>query len=211
MIAEIHMMVQQSEEWDALKVGRLSGSKAQEIGNHSKGLNTLTTALVMNIYQGKKSDDDFCGYEMQRGNRLEPIGKTAYEMENEVVIQEIGCGTIGMFIACSPDGLIGKDGGIELKARNDKIHWNLVMGDENLDSKTIWQCNFNMYVFDCKWWDFCSYNPHFKEKSLFVQRIFRDEEKIRELEKGIEIGIEQIKTKIDKARLRGLHIPERWL
>lgn len=89
------------------------------------------------------------------------------------------------FIGCSPDGLVGADGGIESKCPfNEAVHvqtWLEGMPDEH-----IAQVQGCMFVTDRKWWDFLSFDPRQDEPyRLYIQRIHRDEAYIAELRKQL--------------------------
>lgn len=181
-------ITQGSDEWFDIKKGKMSASHATAIGNAGKGLLTYTMNVVLDIIVER---DNYISKDMERGNELEPIARQVYEYENDVIVEQVGFIEYNKFVGCSPDGLIGDDGGLEIKARNNEKHLSLLVG-ESVDSSTIWQMNMSMLVSDRKWWDFVSYNPNFKQ-SLFQKRFYRDEKKINALLNGFEIGEKLIK------------------
>jgi hypothetical protein len=192
----IYTMQQGSEEWFEIRKGRLTASHATAIGNVGKGLETYVRDIVENMIQSKEY---YTNKDIERGNELEPIARQVYEFENNVFVKQVGFITHGDYAGCSPDGLIENDGGLELKARNNKIHLGLLLGDK-VDSSTIWQMNFNMLVTGRKWWDFGSYNPNFK-KSLIVQRFYPDEKKQVSLKAGIIKGMELLKELLNNTNI----------
>lgn len=188
----VYNFEQGTPEWDAVRLGKLTGSHGQEIGNAGKGLDTYAKKVILKMIDPLAVS--FSNAIMDRGNEEEPLARKAYEFERGVEITEVGfieseltdlaasdrCG-------CSPDGLIVTDGMCEIKARNNAIHFDLLRTD-NIDSKTVWQMQMNMLVSGRQWCDFVSYNRNFKEDSLYVRRIVRDEEKIKKLIFGISKG-----------------------
>ena len=181
-------LIQQSDEWFEVKKGKMSASHATAIGNCGKGLETYCRQIVKDMIVPRQF---YTNKDIERGNELEPIARTTYEFETGSPVKQIGFITYNDFVGCSPDGLVGEDGGLELKARNDDIHFGLLLGD-SVDSSAIWQMNMNMLITGRKWWDFGSYNPNFK-KSLFTKRFYPDEQKFTALLKGFSIGEELIK------------------
>jgi hypothetical protein len=144
--------------------------------------------------------ENYVSADMQRGNDLEPIARSVYEFENDVIVNEVGFITYNSFVGYSPDGLIGLDGLLELKARNDKIHLGLLLGD-SVDSGTIWQMNMGMLVSGRKWCDFGSYNPNFK-RSLFTQRFYPDPKKFEKLSHGFQVGTNLLKQLMENENIK---------
>ena len=196
-------IIQQTPEWFAIKAGKMSASHATAIGNNGKGLETYCRQIVRDMICEKVS---YTNKDMERGNELEPIGRITYEFENNCTVKQVGFITYSELVGCSPDGLIdnfafiGDDGGLELKARNDDIHFGLLLGDP-VDSSTVWQMNMGMLITGRKWWDFGSYNPNFKQ-SLFVKRFYPDEAKFAALLKGFEIGEKMIKQLLEMPNIK---------
>lgn len=190
---KIHNVIQGSEEWHKLRLGKLTGSKATAIGNNGKGLKTY----VDDIIEALCSDSEFyTSDDMERGNKLEPIARLKYEFETGYTVQEVGFVEYSDFCGISPDGLIkGMKKGLEIKARNHKKHIALLRTGK-VDSNTIWQMNMNMLVTGYDSWDFVSYNKDCK-KSIFIKTFNRDKEKIDKLILGIEAGTKMIKEALN--------------
>jgi len=161
----------------------MTASHATAIGNYGKGLQTYCREIIQNMIHEKPN---YVNADMERGNELEPIARSVYEFENDVIVKEVGFIEYSKYIGYSPDGLINDDGLLELKARNDKIHLGLLLGD-SVDSGTIWQMQMGMLVSGRKWCDFGSYNPNFK-RSLFTQRFYPDPKKFEKLLHGFQVG-----------------------
>ena len=190
-------IIQQSPEWFEIKKGKMSASHATAIGNCGKGLETYARQIVKDLIIERQN---FTNKDMERGNELEPIARITYEFENSVTVKQIGFITYSDYVGVSPDGLINDDGGLELKARNDDIHFGLLLGDP-VDSSTIWQMNMAMLITGRKWWDFGSYNPNFKQ-SLFVKRFYPDHAKFEALMKGFYIGELLIKKLLENPNIQ---------
>lgn len=200
-------IVQGTEEWHAIRKGKMTASHATAIGNSGKGLETYCRKVVREMIF--LDPNPYINAAIERGNELEPIARQTYCFETGLKLIEVGfvdydeveeidvngVKTNVVYAGCSPDALIDEDeegaGGLELKARNDDIHFGLLLGDD-IDSSTVWQMNMNMLVTNRNWWDFGSYNPNFKQ-ALFVKRFYRDEIKIQKLILGISQGQRLIK------------------
>lgn len=188
---------QGTEEWFKIRKLKLSGSGATAIGSNGAGLKTLVKTLMLDCILPDR--DKFTGSkDTERGQELEPIAKMKYEFEYGSTIIDVGFVERCKFSGYSPDSLVEVDkrlnegkGLLEIKARNDEKHLNLLI-TEKVDSSTIWQMNHGMLVTEREWCDFISYNPNFKQ-SLFVKRFYKDEEKQTKLLTGLDAGIKMIK------------------
>lgn len=189
---QIKNFEQGTPEWFACRVGKMTASHAQAIGNVGKGLDTYIHEMMSELYSsGEKKQ--FSTKDTERGNELEPIARQIYEFERGVTVQQVGFMEMNEFVGASPDGLVDEDGGTEIKSPDDKEYLQYLLYKEDaIDSKYLWQCQMNLLISGRKWWDLIIYNPNFK-KSMLVFRIVPDKEKFEALEKGFVKGIEMIK------------------
>jgi len=189
-------IIQGTPEWHEIRKCKMTASHATAIGNQGKGLVTYIRSIVQNMIN---KEEHYTNKDMDRGNELEPIARQVYEFETNSIIKEVGFITYNDYVGCSPDALIDNNGGLELKARNDRIHLGLLLGDK-VDSGTIWQMNMNMFVTGREWWDFGSYNPNFK-KSLIIQRFFPDPIKQTKLSEGLILGENMLKELLNNTNI----------
>lgn len=193
---EIINCQQGTPEWFEARKGLMTASNAQAIGNNGKGLETYVTTLMAEYYSDNGSEN-YTNGDMDRGNELEPIARSVYELQTNSVVTQVGFVRYSEVVGASPDGLVGKDGGLELKALNNLNHFKFLISGE-IDSKYLWQVQMNLLVTGRKWWDLASYNPHFKD-ALIIKRIEPDAKMHEKLLSGFEKGenlINQIKAKL---------------
>lgn len=196
----IYDVIQGTEEWLALRRGKMTASHAQAIAAAGKGLDTYTSEIAAELYTGK-GKKIYKNAAMQNGNDTEHLVRIAYEMYTGESVYEIGFAQYNEYVGCSPDGLVGGDGGVEIKSRDSDedsyslTHLKLLLGEEDFESCYVWQCHMNMLVLNRQWWDLISYDPSFKDKSLFIRRIYRDESKDSKLLNGFEVGEKMITEK----------------
>lgn len=200
MSLEIFNMEQGTEEWFEVRKGVLTASNATAIGNIGAGLKTYVKSLVLDMVIEEK-EEGYVGPDIERGNELEPIARLKYSYENDVEVKEVGFIRVNGAYGCSPDGLVGDDGGIEIKARNNPKHLAHLLGDK-VDSATHWQIQMSLLVTGRKWWDFISYNPNFKN-SLHVERVYPDPKKFEKLMEGIKVGSEMVQSCIEELKKKG--------
>ena len=210
----IHNVVQGTDEWLKLREGKFTASKGQAVAANGAGLKTLVMEKILESLG--VAEEGYSNELMDRGNRLEPAARTAYEFETGRRITEVGFVTNPMIPGGggSPDGLhyIGDEieRGIEIKARNSRIHFEL-LSTGKIDTKTVWQMQYNMLLLDAKRWDFVSYNPAFRQ-SLFIKTIEASDKHFESLKLGLEAGRKLLATaKMSAAYKKELALKERFM
>lgn len=109
---------------------------------------------------------------MRFGTATEPEARRWYEFKNDVDVRQVGlCLTDDGRFGGSPDGLVGEDGGLELKVPELKTHLGYVL-DGGLPDDYKPQVHGHLAITGRKWWDFCSYNPD--APSQLVVRVVPD-------------------------------------
>ena len=183
--------------WWKIKHLSLSGSNATAIANCGKGLNTLVNNMIrdnpqelFNRSQTPLNDDT------ERGKNLEGEAIKEYEKATKTRTRKVGFIKYNNNVGCSPDFLVGKDGGGEVKCRNLEKH-NKIVATNKISSSTMWQIQMCLLVSGRDWWDFVAYNM-LADKQLVVIRVYPNQDKFNKLLRGIEIGINLIKSKINK-------------
>jgi predicted phage-related endonuclease len=134
---------------------------------------------------------------MARGVELEPEARFRYEMETGNLVRQVGFLMHDTLQAgASPDGLVGENGGLEIKCPSPATHVEYLR-DGNLPSKYIQQVQGCLWISGRDWWDFMSYHP--KMEPLIV-RVFRDEEFIKALECAVIDAVKVIELLTIKFR-----------
>jgi len=174
-------MVQQTEEWYAAKLGMFSGSSFHVfLGNSATKTDKLWELIAERRYQDSDKEDMGSFY-TERGNILEPEARRMYSAVYETEVKEVGLVEdreyFPGYVVCSPDGLVGDDGIIEIKCLVAKYMTQYTEGkhanDFYIEPKYRTQVQFNLLVTQRKWCDFIYYHPRV---GLRVQRIERDPE-----------------------------------
>lgn len=132
---------------------------------------------------------------MERGTALESAARSWYCVYHGAEVREVGfclsgCGRFG----CSPDGLIGEDGGLEIKCPlpQTQVSW-LLSGDLPADYRA--QVHGSLIVTGRQWWDFVSYCPGLPE---LVIRVEPDDytEKLREALEGFHARYKELENQV---------------
>jgi hypothetical protein len=131
------------------------------------------------------AEDHYVSKEMKFGTEQEPFARTAYEIVTENIVDQVGFIFHPRldFAGASPDGLIGEDGGLELKCPKTTTHLAYMIAGtvpKEYQDQMLW----NMACAEREWWDFASYDPRMPEKlRIFIVRMPRDEARIDEIER----------------------------
>ena len=192
---QIHLMPQKSPEWFAVRKLKLTASHAQEIAACGKGLDTYVNNIVADAI-AQKEDEKYSNFDMERGKDMEDEARTIYELETGNEVKEVGFIELNESVGISPDGIVGDDGGVEIKRHDNNVFTKLVCSGD-IDSKYEWQIYMSLFVTGRKWWDYVAYNPNYR-RSIYIKRIYPDTEKFAKLQKGIEIGILKTKEHFEK-------------
>ena len=132
---------------------------------------------------------------MARGTMLEPQAREAYELHAGINVQEVGfCLHDTLNAGCSPDGLIGEDGGLEIKCPAPATHVEYLRGDK-LPSRYYQQVMGCLWITGRDWWDFMSYHPTMKP---LIVRVERDEKYIKALEWHVSSAVILIQENVQK-------------
>jgi len=158
-------------------------------GDTARGLiNTLVAERVTG-----ETEESFMNRDMERGILYESTIRDRYAEVHGVEVQEIGFAVRtfpgGARLGASPDGLVGEDGGIEIKAPRAKGHVVTVTSDE-VPANYMPQIQACLLVTGRAWWDYVQAAAG----RLYVKRVLPDpawHEAITEAVVAAERAIEQ--------------------
>lgn len=181
-------IIQGSAEWFAVRLGKVTASRVSDViaktksGWGSSRANYMAQ-LIAERLTGVPAES-YTNAAMQWGVDHEQEARSAYEFRTDSDVTEIGFvhhPKIAMSGA-SPDGLVGKDGLVEIKCPNTASHIDTLLV-QSIPEKYITQMQWQMACTDRLWCDFVSYDPRMPESMrFFIRRIERDDERIKELE-----------------------------
>jgi len=106
------------------------------------------------------STDHPMSRDMANGVNMEPEARRWYAMEADVDVRQVGfCLTADGRFGCSPDGLIGDDGGLELKCPSLKTQVKYLLDNDALLFDYRAQVHGSLIVTGRDWWELVSYAP----------------------------------------------------
>ena len=136
---------QQTPEWFQARKGKMTASHADCIGANGKGLESYIIQIMSETFS-RADKEIFSNEHTERGNELEATARNLYEFETAQDVTEVGFIIFNDYVGCSPDGLVGQEGLIEIKCHSDPKFIKLLL-DGEIESKYIWQMQMQMQIF----------------------------------------------------------------
>ena len=181
--------LQGSPEWFTARCGLCTASRFADVlaairSGEAATRRNYRAELVCERLTGVPAEH-FQSAEMRFGTEMEPYARIAYESATGNVVHQCGFLKHPQLLAgASPDGLVGMDGGLEIKVPNTATHLDALL--KGMDRGHLAQIQGGMWITGRKWWDFVSYDPRMPERfQLYVQRVERDETYIENLEREV--------------------------
>jgi hypothetical protein len=135
--------------------------------------------------------EGFSNAVMQRGSEIEPYAREYYELLNDCPARQVGFVERNEDIGASPDSLVGEDGLLEIKCPLPTTHIRTLI-DDNVPAEHKPQIQGQLWVCERQWCDFVSYDPRVRQKPYFCERVYRDEDYIKELHIKIQMFIDEM-------------------
>ena len=191
-------MKQGSEAWIQARLGRATASRIADVmaktkSGYSASRENYMVQLALERITGVQADS-YQSAEMRWGNDYEAAARAAYEVRIGALVEEVGSiphPRIDMSSA-SPDGLVFADGLVQFKCPNSATHLH-TMRKKKPEGGYVIQMMWEMACTGRAWCDYASFDPRMPDGlQLFVIRVPRDDERIAELEREVELFLEQV-------------------
>ena len=202
-------MEQRTEEWFNIRLGRVTASRVHDVLATTKtGYSTSRKNYMMELMverMTKAKQESYTNSYMQHGIDNEPIARAAYENVISGLVHEVGFvmhPAIPMF-GCSPDGLVEKDGLVEIKCPNTAQHVDTIL--YGFPARYQSQVQAQMACTERLWCDFVSYDPRMPKHMRMVRiRVKRDNQYIEDMENSIEgflTELDELVYTIERAKI----------
>jgi putative phage-type endonuclease len=179
---------QGTQEWHQLRLGKVTASRISDVlakikSGESASRRNYKMELVVERLTGLKTES-YTSPAMQHGIDNEGIARSTYEIQNNVLVDQVA------FInhyniknaGCSPDGLVGDLGMVEIKCMTTANHVDAILNNTP-PSQYIAQCQFQMACAGKMWNDLTLFDPRLPDiLQLKVFRIERDDTFIKLME-----------------------------
>jgi putative phage-type endonuclease len=198
----IEMMDQGSESWFQVRIGKVTASRVADVIaktkiGYSATRDNYMAQLVCERLTGQKGES-FTNAAMQHGTDTEPLARAAYEALRDVLVDEVGFVPHPSIImaGASPDGLVGEDGLLEIKCPNTATHIETLLS-QSVPGKYFTQMQFQLACTERQWCDFVSFDNRLPDElQLFVKRVPRDNEFIKQMEDEVVKFLNELDIKI---------------
>lgn len=201
-------LIQGSPEWLAARCGSLGASQVADALARTKtgwgaSRANAKARLVTERLTGKPVES-FVTPAMMRGTELEPVARAMYSFQTGHDVTEIGI-VLHPVIAgthCSPDGLIGNAGMVEIKCCGAARHIEILTGDKPED-RYVKQCLWQLACTGREWVDLAYFNPDLPEAmQLHITRIKRDDTVIAEMEDQVAAFLAEVTETLSELKTR---------
>lgn len=191
----VHPCSQRSEEWHTLRATRIGGSDAGVCGTTLRngaepaGRRDVRVRAALARLHPTPHQPGFMNSDMARGVELEALAVSHYEVMTGATVKTVGYCTRDDLpgVGYSPDGLVGSDGVVEIKAPRPANHlasMQLGLADtmpapsalECVPGRYHQQLLHGLLVTERAWIDFVSFCPDFPlSLQLHIVRVERSE------------------------------------
>jgi len=182
---------QNTDAWTAARLGHPTASAFGRILTPTGRASTQATAyrheLIAEWLTGRPGGyEEGAGWQgnahTERGHALEDEARAWYELETDAEVTQVGhVLTDDRLAGCSPDGLVGADGLVEIKCPKPGTHIGYLLSGD-LPTKYIPQIQGQLYICEREWCDFVSYAPLLPPIRI---RVYRDEPYIAALTQAL--------------------------
>jgi putative phage-type endonuclease len=198
-------LTQGSEAWHAARIGSVGGSRIAGIFTRpragslvSKVRESLFADLLAERLTGRSSEREFGdNAAVEWGKRTEPFARAAYEEKTGSKVELAGLipHPVVPYSHASPDGLVGLDGGVEIKCPNTKTHLETVRKGK-VPTIHLAQIKWNMACTKRLWWDFVSFDPRAEDEPFFCQRVYWDHTETQAMEMGVFAFVMELEARL---------------
>lgn len=179
---------QGSAEWFKARAGIPTASEFDTVMAKGKGgAPSVTRRKYLLTLAGERLTGEcvegYSNFHMERGKLMEAEARDLYVFQKDTEIDRVGFIKHDAIQAgCSPDGLIGDKGMLEIKTKLPHLQLECLLSGA-LPSEHKAQCQGALWISGREWMDFVSYWP---KLPLFVVRVQRDEEYIGSIVSAVE-------------------------
>lgn len=196
---------QRSPQWYSARAGIPTASEFSTVmakGKDGGASTSVTRKTYMLKLAGELiTGEPMEGYEnayMARGRDMEPEARDIYAFVNDAPLTPVGFVRNGRK-GCSPDSLIGDNGGLEIKTAAPHILIPFLLRNE-FPAEHKAQVQGTLWVAEREWWDLCVYWP---KMPLFTVRAFRDDLYIKQISDAVDRFNDELSATVEKIKTYG--------
>lgn len=172
---------QGSQEWLNMRLGLITCSEIKTIRADGAGAQTYINGLAYERITGESSAVFSGNLWTERGHELEPVAREAYERKTGFKVEQVSF-IKNLGFGYSPDGLVGDNGLIEIKAKQPKDQIALLRSGD-IPKEHLDQLDGGLLCSNREWIDFVAYCPNLP---IFIKRVYA-KDRIQQIEKLNEL------------------------
>lgn len=199
---------QGSPEWLLERCGHATASAFADVLAKGQGKTRVAylRRLVCERLTGKPMETYATGSwakNLERGKEQEPSARMAYESVTGYVVEEVGFLKHAEILAgCSPDGLIGDDGGCEIKSVIPTVQLETIESG-GYPSEHMAQIQGSLWLTGREWWDYCSYSHDMPDNlKTYIYRVTPDASYILQLEAAVRVFLRDVDVMVKRLLAR---------
>ena len=186
-------IIQNTDEWFAIRLGKATSSNFAKV--LAKGQGKTRKAYMLKLAAERLTgeiQDSYSNSNMDWGSEHEGEARRHYETIRGMSVEQVGFVEFDDDVGCSPDGLIGDDGLLEIKCPNTTTHMEYIIADK-LPTTYKAQVQGQLWVTGREWCDFVSFDPRMDSNKMFCVRVERDQNYIDNLQYEVEKFVKELK------------------
>lgn len=196
---QIFDVEQNTPEWLEARRGIPTASAFSQLLAKGEGKTRRTYLLKLagEIITGEPMEG-FSNEHTERGHEMEPEARDLYQFQTGAELRRVGFIRNGR-AGCSPDCLIGDNGGLEIKTKLPHLLIDLMLKNE-FPSEHRAQVQGTLWITGREWWDIAVY---YRGAPLFTKRATRDEAYIQTLATEVDRFNAELDAVVAEIRRRG--------
>lgn len=199
MTVQIINCEQGQPEWHEARRGIPTASEYATVmakGRDGKSPSVTRRKYMLRLIGERMSGQvDTFGYknaDMERGHQMEPDARNLYAFTTGKAVEQVGFIRNGD-TGCSPDGLIDKNGMLQIKSAKPELHLEALLAQQ-MPSEHKPQVQGELMVAEREWSDFMSYWPGLPP---LIVRVYRDEPYITTIRAELSVFNAELLTLMD--------------
>ncbi len=186
--------IQGSDEWFEARLGFVTASNFHKVLNKRTGRKLYMRKVAAERLTGLREEsykNDF----MEAGSETEAEARRYYEIANDCKVEQVGFVMRDDWVGGSPDGLIGKDGLLEVKCPLSSTHIETILSGK-MPALHVPQVQGLLWVTGRNWCDFVSFDSRVLSQPMFCVRVERDTEYFKMLAGEVGVFVNELKAMI---------------
>lgn len=193
---------QGSDEWQAMRLGVITASRAKDVIAKGEMRKTYMAELMAEVQRGDAKRSGFKSTNWGHEYEESCVGLLGFELNHPIELMPFIYADDTMRFGCSPDGLVGDHSGVEAKCPHNTAVYNKFVSWGDIKPEYVAQVQFSMFVTGRETWHFANHDPEVTNYILHSVVIERDEKTIATFADAVPAFIEEMDARLAKLDYR---------